>query len=385
MSASSAAGEALVAIVRRLAWPRRAGSDGDRSVRRELAAALAAAGLDAEEDGFSFTSGPALMVFRAAFLLVALANLLVALGGRVAALLAAVGLLAVGGALLVLVARWDGLFGLAAPGHPGRKTTANSMVRTGDPRPRRRLVLVAHHDSKSQNLPFLVRGLAAAFLALGFLGQGAVTALLAGGLGQNPAFLAARLACAVGAVGAVLLAGLTFGNRSPGALDNGGSVAVVLETVKALADSLPRGTEVIAVFTGAEEDLLVGARVLLRRLGPLPAAPCRILNLDGVGAGGPVGLLGPRRLRRWAEDVARARGIPVRALPALPGAATDALVLGREGREVLTLSSSRPNRAVRAIHTPRDLPENLDPAALAQARGLLEALARDFLEGGDGS
>ena len=374
-------GPALLESVGRLARPRRAGSEGDRDVRRHLAAVLEAGGFEVEEEVFSFSSRPALNLFRAAFVAIVVADLLSAIGGGLGELLLALGWLAAAAGLLALVARWDGLYRLGS----GESTTANVVVRAGSTEPSRRLVLVAHHDSKSQNLPFLARGLAAGLLAVGFAGQAALAAAFITGAASEVGPLTARLACGAGAVGAGLLAALTFGNRSPGALDNGGSVAVVLATIRILADSLPRGTEVMAVFTGAEEDLLVGARVLRHRLDALPEASSLVINLDGVGARGATGLLGPRRLKRWAAGVARRGGLPVRSLPALPGAATDALVLGRGGRAVLTLSSSRPDRAVRAIHTPADLPENLDSRALARAQAVLEALSRDFLEGADGS
>jgi hypothetical protein len=70
---------------------------------------------------------------------------------------------------------------------------------------------------------------------------------------------------------------------SPGANDNASGVAVMLEAARVLAESPPQGVELAFIALGAEEQGLVGARMLVKeRLLP---PDTHALNLDMVGAG----------------------------------------------------------------------------------------------------
>src|SRR5207253_5625864 len=99
----------------------------------------------------------------------------------------------------------------------------------------------------------------------------------------------------------ILLAGLTAnftGNHSPGALDNGSAVGVLLELARSWQPQSDAPVEVVWVATGSEEVELDGARHLLRTHADWwEEKPTLLINLESVGAGSHVYLAGePRAL-----------------------------------------------------------------------------------------
>ncbi len=58
---------------------------------------------------------------------------------------------------------------------------------------------------------------------------------------------------------ALVLSTMKSGNRSPGGVDNAGSVAIVLAAAERLIGELPDDIELIVLSTGAEEDHMIGA------------------------------------------------------------------------------------------------------------------------------
>lgn len=377
----------LKARVARLAVPRESGSPGDAATRRRLAEALERSGFTVIEQAFCFSRTLPLSIWRGGFVMLA-AGFAASAAARGAgmALLALAGA-AAGTACLGVLFRWDAPFRIGEHQTNSTIRTANVIGRLlGSPDDRRKVILVAHHDSKSQNLSFLTRAVAVLACAMGVVG-GAVRVVswaLIGGVGGGGAG-PGSLFCAVGVLGALALAGLTFSNRSPGAFDNAAALVVVGEAAQRLAADPPPTGEIIVAFTGAEEQMLVGARRLARWLrtevlarGGLEDA--LVLNLDGVGAGSRLGLLGSEERTLPIQDLARRAGIPVRRMVTLPGALTDAVPLARAGLAVVTLTSGTLSPAVRSIHSPGDRVENLDSVALERATRLVEAAVRRHLD-----
>jgi putative aminopeptidase FrvX len=101
-----------------------------------------------------------------------------------------------------------------------------------------------------------------------------------------------------------------------------------------------------------------------------------VINLDGVGEPGPVGIAGPTPLVRWLKESARRAGVDVRRVRFPPGSATDAVPLRRAGFPVVGLTSGRLGPGARAVHTPGDRPEHVSPDTLERVVRLLEAAAR---------
>lgn len=363
-------GSSMLATARELSFPRRAGGSGDARARDWLLARLSAAGFEPVERRFRMLWSRPLALLRTGLRMLSLAIALTALTASLWGW-PALGVLLVLGAIAVHDLRRalldDEPYQLDEP--EAELESQNVLVRLGASTTLRRAVLIAHLDSKSQTVSLPVR-------------VGLVVVALVGTLSLPFCLrIEAPLWTLVGPLSAALalrlLAHLDFGDDSPGALDNAGSVAVVMATLERLAADPPAGCEVIGVFTGAEELCMAGARVLARdRAAVWKGGETVVINLDGVGATGPVGISGPTRTVRWARAHAAAAGLTLRRGLLPFGVATDALPLSRAGLEVATLTSAQPGRAVRRIHTRRDLPDALDPAALAAAARIAEVLVR---------
>jgi acetylornithine deacetylase/succinyl-diaminopimelate desuccinylase-like protein len=375
----------ILADAHSIAFPRLAGTEGDPRARAIIADAMRACGLDVEEEPFTYDLRPALRALRTVLvssgMLVGGAGAL-ALWSASSALALLLGGLLVGGVLLA----W-------APGvergyrGEGPTATANVVGRRPSAERRMTLVVMAHHDSKSQNLIFPVRmGLTLLALA-GALGLLAV--LLSGlllGAPPGPRWFPAAFGGGAGAC-LLVLATLRSGNRSPGGVDNAGSVGIMLELARVLPRRVPRDIELVFLATGAEEDHMVGAmRWLDAHQDELGESPAYAINFDGAGARGRVVLLERYGFRRWfsktlsraAHRMASVLEIRVRSVTMPPAMGIDAIPFAHRGLECLTFSSGALGRAVMAIHSARDRPENLDREALGQVATLALGLAQDL-------
>jgi hypothetical protein len=250
-----------------VARPRLVGSEGAARVTAHVRATLAAAGYDVREVPFRFNPWPGRLgvsllggIYLVAAIwtgaLLSAGDGYGALAVTMAALLVAIGAIAVGKPLLDRAprAQRDGLNLLAMP-------------RTG----RAKYLVAAHRDSKSQPVPLGVRGpaIAAALLSWALL---LVLAVLS--IAQPVARLLAVLAAAVGAAAALVLVFCWVGNSSPGALDN----ASGLVTLLGIAYAQRSAGDVGLLVTDAEELGLAGARAVAGKLPPLIGA----INLDGI-------------------------------------------------------------------------------------------------------
>jgi acetylornithine deacetylase/succinyl-diaminopimelate desuccinylase-like protein len=262
-----------------------------------------------------------------------------------------------------------------------------------------RLVFAAHYDSKTDALDHVERApvdrLAAPIVALMALGALAAhrarTALR--GRRALAAFgaVAAWSAAGYGAAAfAALSAGALAAQRSPGALDDGGSCAVLVR----LAEALVRGpalerTETWVLLLSAEEVGVQGSWAFAReRFGAGAELPTFVVNLEGIGASDAHGVLARERttLRSFAPDpriVALLDAVHVerfgRALQlGSAGGATDARSFLAHGIPAATLISLERGRSVpRGLHSARDDRSRLDPAALDASLAYLLAVARE--------
>jgi hypothetical protein len=380
----------MLAEARELAFPRYPGSDGDRRAIALLLRKLGGAGLEAREEPFSYDLRHALRairwVLRASAALVAAAGVL-ASRSPAAAVAALAACAAVGGWLLLWSPRAERLYARAGP---TRTSNVVGLHRARSGRPRLTLILIAHHDSKSQNLVLPVR-VALTLVALAAY-AGLVIALGSSWLravAPEPAWLAPLLGCAA-AIALAVLSTLRSGNRSPGGVDNAGSVAILLELARCLPARVADDVELVFLSTGAEEDHMVGAmRWLAAHRAQLEGRAAWALNFDGAGAPGKVVLLeryGALRpfspaLSRAARDGARRLGIACRGITLPPAVGIDAIPFAHHGVPCLTFSSGSLDRATLAVHSPGDVADHLDPEALARVARLAEdvalGLARD--------
>lgn len=278
-------------------------------------------------------------------------------------------------------------FGVPAAGRLGATPEAHVGAVVAPARePRARLVLVAHYDTRTDLLPRPAwRGAAAGAAGAGglALGLAALLALRRGAGGRHTRGLAALSAgLSAGLAFLVLAGGLFAPHRSPGAVDDGGSVAVLLRTAATLAGAGPadrlRFLEVEVVLLAGEELVGEGSRrFAAERFPGAPDLPTSALVVHQAGAGPGLAVGGTGRgpgppLLRALGEAAAALGIELSAKGAEPGLAPRAL--RRRGVPAVALVGAP---ATDRVHRPGDLPERLDRAGLDRTlRLVLETLCR---------
>jgi len=373
-------GQRILDDAREIAFPRYPGTEGDRRAIEIVVRRFRDAGLEVTEEQFSYDIRIAFRVIR--FVLIGTA-LSVGASGLVApfsvlwASVLIVASLLLGGVMLVWSPGAEKLYS-----RPGPTSTANVTGYRRAAQPRLSLILMAHHDSKSQNLPFHLR---MGLTILSLVGGLAMALLLASAWLQGslpgPVWLSGALGGAV-ALSLLVLSTLRSGNESPGGVDNAGSLAIVFELARTLPGELGPDVELIFLSPGAEEDHMVGAmRWLDAHRDELKGRPVYTLNFDGAGAPGrtvfieryALGKPFSRKLSEVARLVARRSDVPFRGITMLPAMGIDAIPFAHQGLESLTFASGSLDKATISVHSANDVADHLDPEALAR----IARLARD--------
>jgi acetylornithine deacetylase/succinyl-diaminopimelate desuccinylase-like protein len=280
----------------------------------------------------------------------------------------------------------------------GAERQDHVLLRLAAQAPEQRLILAAHYDTKTDALDHVERApvdlLAAPVIPLMLLG-----ALAALGAGSGPgrsrwlARLGSFAAWSAAAFGVATFVALSAGAflpaRSPGAVDDGGSCAVLVRVAQALAERPPPArTEVEVLLLSAEEVGVQGswAYAAQRFAGP-PDLPTWVVNLEGIGAAVPLAVLKRERftLRSYSPDPRlvslldeRHRAVLGAPLEPTPfGGATDARSFLAHGIPAATLVSRAPDHELaRGLHSAADSRSRLDPAALeASVAFLLDLVA----------
>jgi len=369
---------------RRLAFPRRTGSDGEAEAVRLITAAFQAMGLPVETQTFHFSPFP--LTVGARLFLLGLAAFVVAGAGLFPRAPGwAAGLSGVAVILASLGSRWnkltEKLYDLP-PQWSASNLIARRLVAGAD----RDLVFLAHHDSKSQTQPLIPRLILFGLSFFGLVGWAGLLLLAALG---HPSFISPRLiyGWSVAIVLAVALLQLNRShNESPGALDNACGVGVLLELARCLPEVGLTRTNLTLVATGAEEEGLAGAVRFMQAYAPdFDRERTFFVNLDGPGAAGRLILLAHSgfpptptapRLAPWVRDLARAQGQPISPVYLLIGAGTDQIPIAWRGFEALTLEHGHWGPAWNRVHSRRDNLANIDRAALRTVGEICVALAR---------
>ncbi len=246
------------------------------------------------------------------------------------------------------------------------------------------LILMAHYDSKSASLPLRLR----MSIVLGTLG---LSGILVGvffvmGLlrlfGNAPFSSLWSWLCVVDVALLLVLLCNKTGNNSPGAFDNAGGVAAVLETARRLKESPPTNVDVWFVFTSAEEFGLCGAVAFLERHHLDKTQTC-LLNLDTPFT--PKGEiyynrsfgLPPQKTSSFLNDclLASAERVGLKMKPFyLPlGVAADHVPFVRRGYQAACLVAP-----TLLIHSPQDAPERVPLEALEQVVQICVGVAREL-------
>jgi Peptidase family M28 len=251
--------------------------------------------------------------------------------------------------------------------HRGARATSNILaeVRGRESGAEPRVVwLLAHHDTKSYQLPISVR--MAAAMALPLIGLVVAAAVLAGWGTRTYTWCVA-----VGVVAALLVSGGS-GNESPGALDNAAALGVLLDLACHYRRNLPRTLVLRWVFTGAEEMGLLGAFALRHARGEeLRRGTHLFVNLDGVGSVGSLRIFGPKKaqLTRAFLEASRKEAIPLRWSPLPPTMMMDHEVLATAGFPSVSLGCV--GWELRHLHSRRDHPGLIQVESLRETGRLL--------------
>jgi hypothetical protein len=234
--------------------------------------------------------------------------------------------------------------------------------------------LVAHYDSKSQtiSLPMRIFWLMSALTAVSVLLAGLGFRFSGFSLDIKP-----RLWFIIAALAVVRLFIVSTQNKSSGGLDNAGSVGVVLELARVFSRQPPVGTEIRYLFTGAEEWGLLGAsHYAARHAGEWERKGVYFVNLDGVGIGGRLALLGHNDpgLTKGLVKMAQQQGIGLRRFGLLPGLLVDHIPFARKDFPTVTLACVAIKSLL--IHTCHDTISLVDTVGLGEAGRLLESWIR---------
>ena len=172
---------------------------------------------------------------------------------------------------------------------------------------------------------------------------------------------------------------------SPGAIDNGGSLAALVRLAEQLAQRPPDAPiEVRIVFFAAEEERALGSWAYARELDP--EARVVAVNLESVGASDALAFIpedgfalrryrSPDALVAFVNETARGlwgADLPARALPA--GTLTDGRSFLAHGIPALTLRAFDSEGFPRRLHSLHDSRERLRLPAIERSVQLLAAL-----------
>lgn len=174
---------------------------------------------------------------------------------------------------------------------------------------------------------------------------------------------------------------------SPGAIDNGGSVATLLRLAEELSDRPEdSATTVRIVFLAAEEERALGSWAYARSLDP--QAPIAVVNLESVGASRELAYIpedgfATRRFRSpdamvaLVDETAReswGHPLPARELP--DGTLTDGRSFLAHGIPAITLRAYTGGAFPRRLHSEHDSRDRLVVSEIDRAAHLLRAIVR---------
>ncbi len=268
-----------------------------------------------------------------------------------------------------------------------------------DPGPRKKkLILMAHYDTAPVSLLYLpsqVAGLRRGLLiTLGLMVLAMVVALATALGGASPllGWLRWLLVIYFVAQGVVVSFDYLRYGFTNGAADNASGTAAAIGTFERLLKQPIPGWDVEVVLTGAEEVIMVGARVYKQAIEKtLDRENTHLLNFDNLGAGqikivtrtgSLTSVVYDNLLVQAALDTAtqepRFQGVE-------PGewhtGDFDSLWFARDSVSSLTLAALDAQGRIPHLHRPSDTLENVDPEVVRQAVDFAEATVRRLAAG----
>ncbi len=260
----------------------------------------------------------------------------------------------------------------------GRSGVISKNFIATSPMPRKdsaaRVIFMAHYDTKSQFLPTALRvGLVTGVRVIGLLLLG-LGLIAAAGWPQPLEAAGMHGPCVTAVLFLTILLANHTGNHSPGAIDNGSGVALLLELARSWNHRPEAPLEVVWVATSAEETGLQGAWYFLDQHRHLwDEKPTLLINLDSVGAGPRMYLAGEPDALQLAEQTAAALQQPTVRLHVL-GAGMDHEPFAACGLPSVSILGDVIRHSF-VFHSARDTIGRVDRAALGRAGRLAVRLA----------
>lgn len=288
------AGEALK-IARSLSFPRAVGSAGEEVAASMIEKKLVDSGYLPQREEFSIPLTP--WTIMKGFVMFALLILITARGlATFSPMTSGILVLSIVIFLAFYTSFWlkfagsetisQWLIGRNRKGHFRRSQNIMATLSARE-KAEQNLYLVAHYDSKSQSLPLLMRafflflsGLASLWLGFSYLCSSKETLSF---------FLSWRVdfPLALAFLGMIPILLLKTTNRSPGGLDNAGSLGILVHLAEVLKQKRPLHSRVTFLFPSAEEVGLQGAFAYLQKhKEEIEKERSYFLNLDSVGVKG---------------------------------------------------------------------------------------------------
>ncbi|WP_169980000.1 M28 family metallopeptidase [Tautonia rosea] len=365
-------------LIHRLAFPRAVGTPGERLAARLVERALTRSGRPVVRERFPVGTTArrvgSLLAFLGASVLVTIGVILAASWPFLSALCAL-------GAGYLVNAPWIVTRSLAdrfrARVWSDNLVTWPTTADDAEAAPAR-VVFLAHYDSKSQRLPTGLRVALVVSVTVGCVILVGLT-LAKMVLGHVVGFWPFAVLGTVMNGCLIALMCNASGNRSPGALDNGSGLAVLLELARVWDARDDAPVEVVFLATGAEEVGLDGARAfLLRHEWWLRERPTLLINLESLGAGSRVWLAGSPGAVSLAEAVAESQSIPTARFRIL-GAGMDHEPFAAAGLDTVSLLGDVVGTSA-VLHTPHDGIHLIDRDSLIRSARLATHLALSWAD-----
>jgi hypothetical protein len=293
-----------LALARQFAFPRQSGSDGNERAVERIVEILEAAQIRFKVDSFKLSRIPTLALRIILLGEVFLQFLRLLYSSHSWPLV----LLLIYPAFLLTVPGWVRASSTSLLAEILDRNVITEPIGEGQ----NHVLLVAHHDTKSQPLPVVRR-----ILAFCGLGVCHLIGLLPLVTIPEPGFdILSFMAASCAAVLSLLLIFQSYGNRSPGALDNWSGVGVLLAVAEKLKESPLPDWRVSFLFSGAEEMGLQGATHFVREEF---TGREQVINIDTKGRVNDYGstVVGARRSRTFGTVLVSAgypfsqRGCPL--------------------------------------------------------------------------
>ncbi len=256
----------------------------------------------------------------------------------------------------------------------------------------KRIILCAHHDSKTQAIPIGVRSYIILLVLVSMLYLFVISLMTVLSVTVLPQ--AMEITNLVGRgmllvvpfffIYAILNYIARFVAQSPGADDDASAVSVILEVAKKLKEEPLSETEVWFLFTDGEEIAMKGAIEFVKTHHEI-LAESTVINIEGCGVEAPLAYSTKEMSLRTAETSERvialfqraARVAGEEAFPISRATTTDGYQFAKHGYDVSTIW--RFSDEVREVaHTSKDNMNRIDSAALDNTVRFIDACLREF-------